>query len=70
MVAPPTFSPKAPISAMERKRRECAVTYARASVALEGFELNEHDTKHAQRFIDGEIELEEFVQIRVECGSE
>jgi len=50
------------MSAAERKRRQEAVNYARASVGLEGFKLSEADEKHAQRFINGEIELAEFVK--------
>lgn len=52
------------ISGAERARRVAAVKYARASVGLEGFSLNAADEEHAQRFIDGDIDLEEFVQPR------
>lgn len=50
------------ISGAERDRRVAAVNYARASVGLEGFSLSAADEEHAQRFIDGDIDLEEFVQ--------
>lgn len=52
------------ISGAERDRRITAVNYARASVGLEGFPLSAADEEHAQRFIDGSIDLEEFVQPR------
>lgn len=52
------------ISGAERDRRVAAVNYARASVGLEGFSLSAADEEHAQRFIDGDIDLEEFVQPR------
>ncbi|MBT2786751.1 MULTISPECIES: antitoxin VbhA family protein [unclassified Halomonas] len=54
------------ISPAERKRREEAVNYGRASVGLEGLKLSEADERHAQRFINGEIELDEFIKIRNE----
>lgn len=51
----------------ERGRRQSAVNYARASVSLEGFSLSEADEAHAQRFIDGQISLQEFVQPRADA---
>lgn len=56
------------ISDTERSRREATVNYARASVGLEGFSLSEAEEAHAQRFINGEIRLQEFVQPRVEAS--
>lgn len=53
--------PHKTISDIERSRRQSAVNYARASVGLEGFSLSE---AHAQRFVDGQISLQEFVQPR------
>src|SRR5690606_1577917 len=53
----------------ERDRRVAAVNYARASVGLEGFSLSAADEEHAQRFIDGDIDLEEFVQPRSALAS-
>jgi len=52
------------ISDAERDRRVAAVSYARASVGLEGFLLSAADDAHAQRFIDGQIDLNEFVRPR------
>lgn len=55
------------ISDIERSRRQSAVNYARASVDLEGFSLSEADEAHAQRFVDGQISLQEFVQPRADA---
>ncbi|WP_062385244.1 antitoxin VbhA family protein [Pseudomonas abietaniphila] len=52
------------ISDAERRRREEAVDYARSSVGLEGFQLSEADEKRARRFVNGEIDLTEFVICR------
>lgn len=57
------------ISSAERDRRVAAVSYARASVGLEGYSLSAADEKHAQRFINGEIDLEDFVQPRSALAS-
>ncbi|ERZ10203.1 TPA: hypothetical protein ACV5IO_005666 [Pseudomonas aeruginosa] len=50
------------ISPAERKRREDAVNYARASVGLEGFKISKAEEQHARRFINGEIEMPEFLK--------
>lgn len=52
------------ISPEERQRREEAVNYGMASVGLEGFTISDEQRAHAQRFIDGEIDLAEFVKVR------
>src|SRR5690606_14877975 len=59
--------PHKTISDAERSRRQSAVNYARASVGLEGFSLSEADEAHAQRFVDGQISLQEFVQPRADA---
>lgn len=46
---------------MERTRRQEAVNSARASVRLEGFTLSADEEARAQRYIAGEITLDEFV---------
>jgi len=51
------------ISDAERDRRVAAVNDARASVGLAGFSLSGTDEAHAQRFIDGEVSLNEFVRL-------
>ncbi len=52
------------ISEAERRKRQEAVSYARASVGLEGFKPSQADEEHAARFIAGEIDLAEFVAPR------
>lgn len=52
--------PKPPISAQERREREEAVAYARASIALEGFMMSAEDEERARRFIDGELTVAEY----------
>ncbi|MDR1451670.1 MAG: antitoxin VbhA family protein [Helicobacteraceae bacterium] len=47
------------ISEQERAKRAKAVRYATASVALEGFKLDEND-EHDLRFVNGEISLAEY----------
>jgi Antitoxin VbhA len=49
------------ISAEERDRRRAAVDHARASVGLEGFVLPPEEEVLALRYIDGEIELDEYL---------
>lgn len=46
-----------PISAAERRHREEAVSYARASVGLEGFGVLDAYSTEAERFIRGEIDF-------------
>lgn len=50
------------ISADERRRRENAVNFARASVGLEGFKLSEEEEAHVRRFVSGKTQLAEFVR--------
>lgn len=45
----------------ERTRRQAAVDYARASLALEGFTLTPDLEQHALAFVDGELTLVEFI---------
>lgn len=52
----------APITEAERRKRQEAVNYARASVGLEGFKPSEADEQKAARFVSGEIDLAEFVK--------
>lgn len=59
--------PHKTISDTERRRRQSAVNYSRASVGLEGFSLSEADEAHAQRFVDGQISLQEFVEPRADA---
>lgn len=54
------------VTEKDRQRRLEAVSYAQASIALEGFKLTDADKLHAERYINGEIELSEFVKPRGE----
>jgi hypothetical protein len=58
------------ITDAERSRREEAVKYARASFALEGFTPSAEDLREEQRFIEGTIDLAEFIAIRRERAHE
>jgi hypothetical protein len=58
------------ITDVERTRREEAVKYARASFALEGFKPSTEDLIEEQRFIEGAIDLAEFIAIRRERAHE
>ena len=51
----------APITEAERRKRQEAVNFARASVGLEGFKPSEAVEQQAARFVGGEIDLAEFV---------
>ena len=50
-----------PITEAERRKRQEAVNFARASVGLEGFKISEEVEQKTARFIAGEIDLAEFV---------
>ena len=52
------------LPASERHRREAAVRFARISIGLEGFVPSRSAELDAQRFIEGQIELSEFVGSR------
>jgi len=52
------------ISAAERRRRENAVNFARASVGLEGFTPSEAVETSARQFIKGDLSLVDFVQAK------
>ena len=56
------------VSVAERRRREKAVDFARASVGLEGFKPSKEEEAHARRFINGEIQLPEFVQVKAKAN--
>lgn len=52
----------APITDAERRQRQAAADFARASVGLEGFKPSEEAEAQIRRHIDGEIELAEAVK--------
>jgi len=56
------------ISDDERHRRERAVNFARASIGLEGFIPSNAEEAHARRFINGEIELADFIQVKADAN--
>ena len=55
------LAPAAKITPAERRERESAIQEAHASVALEGFQQTPESIARAQRFINGEIDLDEFI---------
>lgn len=55
------MSQPAKIDEEERRARKQAVEYAQASVILEGFEISPAAKALAQRFIDGEIDLDQYL---------
>ncbi len=54
---------KSNISPDEQRKRQAAVNAARASVGLEGFKLAPDTERIAQRFINGEIDFNEFMRM-------
>lgn len=50
------------ISETERRRRQEAVNFARASLGLSGFEPNADDEALAVRFVAGEISMEDAIR--------
>ena len=61
MAKPPSVPVQQP---EERRKREDAVRSAWASVEIEGFKPSPDDQDHAARFINGEIDLTEFVRVK------
>jgi hypothetical protein len=57
------------ISHKERSRREKEVSFARSSIALEGFKLSEAVEAQAARFVNGDIELPEFIHWLVQADA-
>jgi hypothetical protein len=68
----PVSAPARPtgrISAGERARRKAAIDYARGSMQLEGFILDEATEELNRRYIDGEItSAEHSAAIRASVG--
>jgi len=50
------------ISAAERRRRESAVNFARASVGLEGFKLNKADEALSRQYVAGDITISDAIK--------
>ena len=53
----------APLSAAERRKRMEAVRFANATIGLEGLNVSAAAHARAERYIAGEIDLAEFLQI-------
>jgi hypothetical protein len=51
------------ISDEERRRRQKAVDFGRASVGLEGFKPTKLGEEVSQRFVNGEITIDEAIKI-------
>ena len=51
-----------PITEAERRKRQEAVNFARASVGLEGFKPSPEDEASSVRFMNGEIEFPEVIE--------
>lgn len=51
----------APMTPAEQQRRQDAIDYARASVRMEGIPIDEAFDAHARRFINGELNMVEFM---------
>jgi hypothetical protein len=51
------------ISSGERSRRLEAVKHAWASVGLEGFKIPPEEEERAMRYVNGEINLDEFMSV-------
>ncbi|RUL62038.1 chromosome segregation protein ParM [Dyella dinghuensis] len=49
------------ISSGERSRRLDAVKHAWASVGLEGFKIPPEEKERAMRYVNGEIDLDEYM---------
>lgn len=58
-------------AAAEKRRRQKAVDFARSNIGLEGFTITEKLEAFAQRYIDGEIDLDEFAGAKLsnECAT-
>ena len=60
---PAPLPERARITPEERRKREEAVRFGQACVGLEGFKQTPASIALAQRFIDGEIDMDEFIAI-------
>lgn len=56
-----TMADKPATTEAERRKRQAAADFARASVGLEGFKPSEAEEQRAARFVAGETDLAEFV---------
>ena len=49
----------------KREERLRAVNFARASVGLDGFKLSSVHEEHARAYVEGEITLDEFIELSI-----
>jgi hypothetical protein len=63
VAAPAPLPAPASITPEERRKREEAVRFGHACVGLEGFKQTPASIALAQRFIDGEIDMDEFIAL-------
>lgn len=61
---------KVTISAAERQRREKAVCFSRTSLGLEGIQPSAEEEAHARLFINGDIDLDDYVQLKSVAANE
>jgi len=59
-----------PISAQERQKRMKALNFARASMKLSGFNPSPEAEARSERFVAGEIDLQQFVNEGLESSSD
>ena len=64
----PTMDARVTITEEERARRREAVDFARGSVRFEGIVLSTAAEALAERFINGEISLEEHTRLGIELA--
>ena len=64
----PTMDARVTITEDERARRREAVNFARGSVRFEGIVLSDEAEALAERFINGEITLEEHTRLGIELA--
>ena len=65
-----TKGPEHQIPEAEQSERKKAVAFATASIGLSGFETSEEMTHLGQRYITGEIDLNEFVMLSQKMRSD
>ncbi|RMV92661.1 antitoxin VbhA family protein [Pseudomonas caricapapayae] len=53
------------VSDAEMVRRQKAVDYARASLALEGFVISTDEEQRVQAFLSGKLTLAEFISVEI-----
>lgn len=63
-----TVAVPAQITEAERRKRQAAIDFARASVGLEGFKPSPECEALAVRYINGEIEISEAIAATRACA--